>query len=155
MIRTWKQTVLASALAAVVGVGLALSLAAAPAAKKDIVDTAVAAGSFKTLTTAIQAAGLTDTLKGQGPFTVFAPTDDAFAPTWTLAIPGAAAVVRLAGAGGQALEAHCEAVEVMLLDAESVMGSLDTAVPAQVAALVRSALEMADLFARLRASARA
>ncbi len=79
MIRTWKQTVLASALAAVVGVGLALSLAAAPAAKKDIVDTALAAGSFKTLTAAIQAAGLTDTLKGQGPFTVFAPTDDAFA----------------------------------------------------------------------------
>ena len=71
------------------------------------------------------------------------PVDDAFAPTWTLALPGAAAVVRLSGAGGRALEAHCEAVEVMLIDAESLMGSLDTAVPAQVAALVRSALEMA------------
>ena len=46
---------------------------------KDIVDTAVAAGSFKTLTTALQAAGLVDTLKGKGPFTVFAPTDEAFA----------------------------------------------------------------------------
>lgn len=46
---------------------------------KDIVDTAVAAGSFKTLATALQAAGLVDTLKGQGPFTVFAPTDEAFA----------------------------------------------------------------------------
>jgi len=46
---------------------------------KDIVDTAVAAGSFKTLATALQAAGLVDTLKGKGPFTVFAPTDDAFA----------------------------------------------------------------------------
>jgi len=45
----------------------------------DIVDTAVAAGSFKTLVTAIQAAGLVDTLKGDGPFTVFAPTDEAFA----------------------------------------------------------------------------
>jgi len=52
----------------------------------DIVDTAVAAGSFKTLVTAIQAAGLVDTLKGDGPFTVFAPTDEAFAklPAGTL-----------------------------------------------------------------------
>ena len=45
----------------------------------DIVDTAVAAGSFKTLVSAVTAAGLADTLKGAGPFTVFAPTDDAFA----------------------------------------------------------------------------
>jgi len=45
----------------------------------DIVDTAVAAGSFKTLVTAVQAAGLVDTLKSKGPFTVFAPNDDAFA----------------------------------------------------------------------------
>jgi uncharacterized surface protein with fasciclin (FAS1) repeats len=47
--------------------------------KADIVDTAVAAGSFNTLVTAVQAAGLVDTLKGKGPFTVFAPTDEAFA----------------------------------------------------------------------------
>ena len=46
---------------------------------KDIVDTAVAAGSFKTLAAALTAAGLIDTLKGPGPFTVFAPTDEAFA----------------------------------------------------------------------------
>lgn len=45
---------------------------------KDIVDTAVAAGSFNTLVTAVQAAGLVETLKGEGPFTVFAPTDEAF-----------------------------------------------------------------------------
>lgn len=45
---------------------------------KDIVDTAVAAGSFNTLATALKAAGLVETLKGKGPFTVFAPTDDAF-----------------------------------------------------------------------------
>lgn len=45
----------------------------------DIVDTAVAAGSFTTLVAAVQAAGLVDTLKGDGPFTVFAPSDDAFA----------------------------------------------------------------------------
>lgn len=52
--------------------------AAAGSAQKDIVDTAVAAGSFNTLATALQAAGLADTLKGKGPFTVFAPTDEAF-----------------------------------------------------------------------------
>ncbi len=52
---------------------------AARAAEKDIVDTAVAAGSFKTLAAALQAAGLIDALKGEGPFTVFAPTDEAFA----------------------------------------------------------------------------
>jgi transforming growth factor-beta-induced protein len=46
---------------------------------KDIVDTAVEAGSFGTLAAALQAAGLVDTLKGEGPFTVFAPTDEAFA----------------------------------------------------------------------------
>ncbi|MFN0246817.1 MAG: fasciclin domain-containing protein [Kofleriaceae bacterium] len=50
-----------------------------PAAASDIVDTAVAAGSFKTLATALEAAGLIETLKGPGPFTVFAPTDEAFA----------------------------------------------------------------------------
>lgn len=53
--------------------------AAAAAAPKDIVDTAVAAGSFKTLATALTEAGLIATLKGAGPFTVFAPTDEAFA----------------------------------------------------------------------------
>jgi uncharacterized surface protein with fasciclin (FAS1) repeats len=50
-----------------------------PVQAKDIVDTAVAAGSFKTLATALGAANLIDTLKGKGPFTVFAPTDEAFA----------------------------------------------------------------------------
>ena len=54
--------------------GMTLSVQA-----KDLVDTAVAAGSFKTLATALTAAGLVDTLKGKGPFTVFAPTDEAFA----------------------------------------------------------------------------
>ena len=46
---------------------------------KDIVETAVSAGSFQTLTAALEAAGLVETLKGKGPFTVFAPTDEAFA----------------------------------------------------------------------------
>ena len=66
---------------------LSLSLLASPSAfaggstvaTKDIVDTAVSAGSFKTLAAALDAAGLVETLKGKGPFTVFAPTDEAFA----------------------------------------------------------------------------
>ena len=53
--------------------------AAAAAAEKDIVDTAVEAGSFKTLAAALKAADLIETLTGKGPFTVFAPTDEAFA----------------------------------------------------------------------------
>lgn len=75
-----------------VGIVAALALSGltarpgAAAAEKDIVDTAVAAGSFKTLAKALQAAGLVETLKGRGPFTVFAPTDAAFAklPAGTL-----------------------------------------------------------------------
>ena len=55
------------------------SAAATPMAQADIVDTAVAAGQFKTLAKALTEAGLIDTLKGPGPFTVFAPTDAAFA----------------------------------------------------------------------------
>ena len=60
---------------------LTVSAASAQAqhGKRDIVDTAVAAGSFGTLAKALQAADLVDTLKGSGPFTVFAPTDEAFA----------------------------------------------------------------------------
>lgn len=65
-----KKTLIASAIALA-------TLGSAHA--KDIVDTAVAAGSFNTLAQALQAAGLVDTLKGKGPFTVFAPTDEAFA----------------------------------------------------------------------------
>ena len=57
-----------------------------PVMSSDIVDTAVAAGSFNTLVAAVKAAGLAETLKGPGPYTVFAPTDDAFAklPAGTL-----------------------------------------------------------------------
>src|SRR4051794_36547017 len=64
--------------AAILG-ALALSSLAVRAQEKDIVDTAVSAGNFTTLVKAVQAAGLVDTLKGPGPFTVFAPTDEAFA----------------------------------------------------------------------------
>ena len=67
-----KPAILAAA------IGLAGSFGA-QAAEKDIVDTAVAAGQFQTLAAALEAAGLVATLKGEGPFTVFAPTDEAFA----------------------------------------------------------------------------
>ena len=66
------------AVAAVLTLGI-VGAQAGKAPQKDIVDTAVAAGTFKTLATALKAAGLVDTLKGEGPFTVFAPTDEAFA----------------------------------------------------------------------------
>jgi uncharacterized surface protein with fasciclin (FAS1) repeats len=68
--RTFLATVAASTLA---------TSAFADGHAMDIVDTAVAAGSFNTLVAAVEAAGLVDTLKGDGPFTVFAPTDEAFA----------------------------------------------------------------------------
>ncbi len=73
-------------LAALTAVALAGTTAHAADAPKDIVDTAVAAGSFNTLAQALTVAGLVDTLKGPGPFTVFAPTDAAFAklPAGTL-----------------------------------------------------------------------
>ena len=58
---------------------LPMAFASIPAKAQDIVDTAIAAGQFNTLVAAVQAAGLVDVLKGDGPFTVFAPTDDAFA----------------------------------------------------------------------------
>ena len=67
-----KPAILAAA------IGLAGSFGA-QAAEKDIVDTAIEAGQFQTLAAALEAAGLVATLKGEGPFTVFAPTDEAFA----------------------------------------------------------------------------
>ena len=82
MARSFKQglRVTSIVMAAALVLCLALGAYAGPkAASQDIVDTAVAAGSFKTLAAALQAAGLVDTLKGKGPFTVFAPTDEAFA----------------------------------------------------------------------------
>ncbi|HSA54441.1 MAG TPA: fasciclin domain-containing protein [Gemmatimonadaceae bacterium] len=73
-------------LAGAVAAPTAASAQSAGTPPKDIVETAVAAGSFKTLVAAVQAAGLAETLKGKGPFTVFAPTDEAFAklPAGTL-----------------------------------------------------------------------
>lgn len=67
------------ALTTAVSLLVVVGAAQADGHSKDIVDTAVDAGSFNTLVAAVQAAGLVDTLKGDGPFTVFAPTDEAFA----------------------------------------------------------------------------
>ena len=70
----------------IAALGMTCAAPAVAAERKDIVETAVAAGSFKTLAKALAAADLVDTLKGPGPFTVFAPTDEAFAklPAGTL-----------------------------------------------------------------------
>ncbi|HRY45615.1 MAG TPA: fasciclin domain-containing protein [Thermoanaerobaculia bacterium] len=73
-----KKTIAASAAALLLAVSVAAPARADHHPGKDIVETAVAAGSFSTLATALKAAGLVETLKGKGPFTVFAPTDDAF-----------------------------------------------------------------------------
>lgn len=70
--------IIAFAVATFVAASIAIAGTMKPSAKMDIVDTAVAAKGFKTLVTAVQAAGLVDALKGDGPFTVFAPTDAAF-----------------------------------------------------------------------------
>src|SRR5690348_17220804 len=82
-----SRTSIASMAAVVLAVvGLAIGSTVARAGNQDIVDTAVDAGQLKTLVTALQAADLVDTLKGPKPFTVFAPTDEAFAklPAGTL-----------------------------------------------------------------------
>ena len=120
--------------------------------KKDIVDTAVGAGSFTTLAAALQAADLVDTLKGPGPFTVFAPTDDAFAklPAGTVedllkpenkaklqailtyhVVPGkvmAADVVKISSAktaSGQNLSIKVEGETVMVDDAKVVKTDIE------------------------------
>jgi len=87
----------------------------------DIIDTAVAAGSFKTLAAALTAAGLIDTLKGAGPFTVFAPSDDAFAklPAGTVEgllkdIPALTSILTYHVVSGKVL-----AADVMTMDGKS------------------------------------
>jgi uncharacterized surface protein with fasciclin (FAS1) repeats len=93
---------------------------------KDIVDTAVAAGNFKTLAAALEAAGLVEALKGEGPFTVFAPTDEAFAklPAGTVE-----ALLKDSKGLGEILKYHVVAGKVMaadaakLTEAETLQGS--------------------------------
>jgi uncharacterized surface protein with fasciclin (FAS1) repeats len=81
---------------------------------KDVVDTAVAAGSFKTLATALTAAGLVDALKGEGPFTVFAPTDEAFAALPAGTVEG---LLKDPKALGEILKYHVVAGKVLAADA--------------------------------------
>lgn len=97
----------------VLSAALVVSAASYAAAKADIVDTAVAAGSFNTLVTAVKAADLVDTLKGAGPFTVFAPNDSAFAK-----IPAAdlQALLKDKAALGKVLTYHVVAGKVMAAD---------------------------------------
>ncbi|MBV9626466.1 MAG: fasciclin domain-containing protein [Xanthobacteraceae bacterium] len=73
------MNILKSITVGAVAIAMAMSVATAAGTKSDIVDTASSAGNFNTLVTAVKAAGLVDTLKGPGPFTVFAPSDEAFA----------------------------------------------------------------------------
>ncbi|MFP5416891.1 MAG: fasciclin domain-containing protein [Actinomycetes bacterium] len=92
----------------------------ASAASADIVDTAVAAGSFTTLTAAVTAAGLVDTLKGPGPFTVFAPTDEAFAK-----LPAGTVETLLADPTGdlaEILKYHVVSGKVMAADVVTMNG---------------------------------
>lgn len=110
----------------------------------DIVDTAVAAGSFTTLVAAVKAAGLVETLKGAGPFTVFAPTDDAFAalPAGTVdnlvmpenkdkltailllhVLPGAVTSADIAGKQIDATTAGGETIQVDATDGVTVEGA--------------------------------
>jgi uncharacterized surface protein with fasciclin (FAS1) repeats len=81
-----KLIVVATLIFGISSLGLVYRSNAGSWDKKDIVDTAIGAGSFKTLVAALKAADLVETLKGEGPFTVFAPTDEAFAklPAGTL-----------------------------------------------------------------------
>ena len=86
MNRFYRLSGKAALAAALLAVAASAQAGAPKSSLPDVVDTAVAAGNFKTLATALQAAGLVETLKGTGPFTVFAPTDEAFAklPAGTL-----------------------------------------------------------------------
>ena len=104
------QNIVAAAAIALASIG---AQAAGNAPSKDIVDTAVEAGSFKTLAAALQTADLVSTLKGEGPFTVFAPTDAAFAK-----IPKADldALLKDKNALTKVLTYHVVAGEVMAAD---------------------------------------
>ncbi len=147
-----NQRIANLAVAAATAMGLTVGAMSAQAADKDIVDTAVSAGQFETLAAALNAAGLVETLKGPGPFTVFAPTDEAFAklPAGTVdnllkpenkdqlvailtyhVVPGevmAADVVKLKQAktvNGEMLGVRVKADSVMINDAKVTMPDID------------------------------
>jgi transforming growth factor-beta-induced protein len=125
---------------------------AAEGATADIVDTAIAAGNFTTLVTAVEAAGLVETLKGEGPFTVFAPTDEAFAalPAGTLdtlladpsgalsnvllyhVVPGQVMAADVAGLNGQTVETVGGQPLTITVDGDMVMINDATVVTADI-----------------------
>ena len=100
-----------------------------PRPTKNIVDTAIVAGTFTTLVAGIKAAGLTDTLTGKGPFTVFAPTDEAFKK-----LPAGA--LDAMGKIDEAIAAYCRTIEIdpNIFEAHSNLGTLlhDSQHPANV-----------------------
>ena len=108
---------------------LALSSLPALAADKDIVDTAVAAGNFKTLVEAVQTAGLVETLKGPGPFTVFAPTDEAFAKLGQETIQD---LLKDKKKLGDILKYHVVSGEVMAEQAAKINGPVKTVLGKEV-----------------------
>ena len=118
--QVWVILVLFVAMGTIVFAG-----SSTPSEEKNIVETAIAAGSFGTLVTAVKAAGLVETLSGPGPFTVFAPTDDAFAklPAGTIDallkdIPKLKAVLTYHVVGGKTMAADV----VKLSSAKTVNG---------------------------------
>ena len=123
------QTIRKLALASVFALPLAFGASTVKAA--DIVDTAIAAGAFETLVAAVQAAELVDVLKGEGPFTVFAPTDEAFA-----ALPEGTVESLLEPENKDMLVAiltyHVVPGEVMAKDAEGATVDLETVQGASV-----------------------
>lgn len=141
-------------LALILTVPAVLSHAAEPAprrAKADIIDTAVSAGSFKTLAAALQAAGLVETLKGPGPFTVFAPTDEAFAklPVGTVEallkdIPKLKAILTYHVVAGQV-----EAKDVMHLSKATTVNGQDLAIDTTEGVTINNAKVIkADILAK-------
>jgi uncharacterized surface protein with fasciclin (FAS1) repeats len=108
---------------------LAVASLPALAADKDIVDTAVAAGNFKTLVEAVQTAGLVETLKGPGPFTVFAPTDEAFAKLGQKTIQD---LLKDKKKLGDILKYHVVSGEVMAEQAAKINGPVKTVLGKEV-----------------------
>ncbi len=125
---------------------------AAPAFADDIVDVAVGAGSFTTLVAAVEAAGLVDTLKGEGPFTVFAPTDEAFAalPEGTVEalledIPTLTAILTYHVVPGQVMSTDLsDGMMAETVQGQSVTIGVDDAVTVDGATVVQADIEASN-----------
>ena len=126
--------------------GAALAAITSIASAADIVDTAISAGQFKTLVKAVQAGGLVDTLKGKGPFTVFAPTDEAFAklPAGTLEAllmdkQKLASILTYHVVPGKVMAAQVKAGQVKTVQGQSLtVGTMNGAVTVDNAKVVKT-----------------